>query len=186
MSRPIYEDVVMAGFGGQGLMFIGKLLAYSAMKEGRHVTWIPSYGIEMRGGTANCTVIISSDPIGSPVVAYPRSAIVMNQPSFETFRPRVSRKGIIFMNTSLITPEEKRKDITVIEVPANEIAIEIGNERVANMVMLGAYIASKKVVRKESILEGLRYVLGEERQHLFEVNRKAFERGDRWVMTPQS
>ncbi|MCW3992499.1 MAG: 2-oxoacid:acceptor oxidoreductase family protein [Candidatus Bathyarchaeota archaeon] len=184
MSEPIYEDVIIAGFGGQGLMFIGRLLAYSAMKEGRHVTWIPSYGPEMRGGTANCTVVVSSDPIGSPVITYPRSAIVMNQPSYDTFGPRVSCGGILAMNRSLIKPREKRKDITVIEVPASEIASELGDDRVANMVMLGAYVVARRVVGDESVFEGLRYVLGEERQHMFEVNKKAFETGKRFTATP--
>lgn len=177
MSGPVYEDVIIAGFGGQGLMFIGRLLAYSAMMEGRHVTWIPSYGPEMRGGTANCTVVVSSYPIGSPVIAHPRSAIVMNQPSYDTFKPRVSSGGILLMNSSLIKPGERRGDIAVVEVPANKIAAELGNDRVANMVMLGAYVATRRLVSDESIFEGLRYILGEGGQQFFEVDVKAFERG---------
>lgn len=178
----VYEDVIMAGFGGQGLMFIGKLLAYSAMKEGRHVTWIPSYGPEMRGGTANCTVVISSEPIGSPVITYPRSAIVMNQPSFETFSPRIRKGGVLIMNSSLIRPKEKRNDIVVIEVPANKIARDLGNERVANMVMLGAYVAYRKIIRRDSILEALRSTLGMEREALFEVDKKAYNIGEELVI----
>ena len=178
MSGPFYEDIIMAGFGGQGLMFIGKLLAESAMIEGRNVTWIPSYGPEMRGGTANCTVVISSDPIGSPVITHPRSAIVMNQPSFDVFWPRLREGGVFVMNSSLIKPKERRRDITVIEVPANRIAVELGNERVANMVMLGAYVASRRVVRSDSVLEVLRHTLGRGKGNIFVVNKKAYEMGE--------
>jgi len=186
MRKPFYQDVIIAGFGGQGVMLIGRLLAYSAMMEGRETTWIPSYGVEMRGGVANCTVVVSSDPIGSPVITYPQSAIVMNQPSFDTFEPRVKKEGILVMNRSLIKPTDKRNDITTVEVPANEIAMELGNNRVANMVMLGAYIASTKVVSKNNILQALRYILGEERENILKVNEKAFERGERLVESLQS
>jgi len=184
MSEPFYEDIIMAGFGGQGLMFIGKLLAESAMIEGRHVTWIPSYGPEMRGGTANCTVVISSDPIGSPVITHPLSTIVMNQPSFDAFGPRVREGGVLVMNSSLITPSEKRKDIAIIEVPANKIAAELGNERVANMVMLGAYVSSRRVARSDSILDALRRALGG-KENIFEVNRRAYERGEQIINASQ-
>jgi len=178
MSEPFYEDIIMAGFGGQGLMFIGKLLAESAMIERRYVTWIPSYGGEMRGGTANCTVVISSERIGSPVIIHPQAAIVMNQPSFDAFGPRLREGGILVLNSSLIIPKEKN-DITIIEVPANRIAMELGNERVANMVMLGAYVASKRVVRSDSILELLRHKLGKEKKNIYELNKKAFKIGEK-------
>ena len=175
--KPFYEDVIIAGFGGQGVLFIGKLLAYAAMKEGRKVTWIPSYGPEMRGGTANCTVVISDETIGSPVITSPHSLIVMNNPSLDSFEPRLITGGVLIMNTSLITRESKRNDVTVIKVPANKIAFELGSDKAANMVMLGAYIAKTKVVSSQSILDGLEKVLGEEKRRFLEINKRAFEKG---------
>jgi len=176
--KPFYEDVIVAGFGGQGVLFIGKLLAYAAMKEGRNVTWIPSYGPEMRGGTANCTVVISDEVIGSPVITSPHSLIVMNNPSLDSFEPQLKTGGVLIINTSLITRESKRSDVTVIKVPANKIAFELGNDKAANMVMLGAYIAKTKAVSSQSILDGLEKVLGEKKKRRFlEINKRAFEEG---------
>lgn len=177
MKTHFYEDVILAGFGGQGIMFIGKLLTHGSMKEGRNVTWIPSYGPEMRGGTANCTVVISDEEIGSPVITSPHSLIVMNNPSLDAFEPRLKEGGVVVINSSLVTRKVERKGLTVICVPANEIASKIGDKRVANMVMLGAYIAHKKTVSKKGILEGLTDLLGEGRKQLFKVNKKAFEKG---------
>ena len=107
IEKPLYANVIMAGFGGQGLMFIGKLLAYSAMKTGKHVTWIPSYGPEMRGGTANCTVVVSDKEIGSPVITSPQALIIMNNPSLEAFEPRLQPQGTLFLNSSLITRKSR-------------------------------------------------------------------------------
>jgi len=171
-----YEDVVMAGFGGQGLMFIGKLLAYSGMKEGRHATWIPSYGPEMRGGTANCTIVISDEEIGSPVVSHPHAVVVMNNPSLEFFEPRLQPEGLLLFSSSMVNRPITRKDIRLMAVPATEIAASVGNEKVANMVMLGAYVALRKTVSKESVIAGLKE-LYEKKNELFEVNMHAFEEG---------
>jgi len=176
VGKPVYANVIMAGFGGQGLMFIGKLLAYSAMKAGKHVTWIPSYGPEMRGGTANCTVVISGEEIGSPVITLPQALIIMNNPSLEAFEPRLQTQGLLVLNSSLITRQLRREDVKAIAVPANDIAVEIGEKRTANMVMLGAYVARTEVVSKESILEGLKEFFGKKIQFL-DVNTKAFEKG---------
>ena len=175
-KKAFYEDIVMAGFGGQGLMFIGKLLAYSAMKEGKHVTWIPSYGPEMRGGTANCTVVISSEEIGSPVTPRPHSLIVMNNPSMETFEPRLQSNGVLLLSSSFVNRPVTRSDIIVLAVPASEIAASAGTDRAANMVMLGAYIGMTKVVAKESIIDGLKELFGK-KIDLFETNVRAFEEG---------
>lgn len=175
-----YEDVVMAGFGGQGLMFIGKLLAYSAMKEGRNVTWIPSYGPEMRGGTANCTVIVSSDEIGSPTTLRPRSVIVMNNPSMEAFEPKLQNNGWLLISSSLINRPVTRSDVRAVVVPASELAASAGNERAANMVMLGAYVALTKAVAKESIITGLKELFGK-KLDAFEANVRAFEEGMKFV-----
>jgi 2-oxoglutarate ferredoxin oxidoreductase subunit gamma len=175
-KKPFYEDIVMAGFGGQGLMFIGKLLAYSAMKEGRHVTWIPSYGPEMRGGTANCTVVVSSEEIGSPVTPHPRSIIVMNNPSMEAFEPKLQRDGLLLLSSSMVNRSATRHDVKAMAIPASEIAASAGTEKAANMVMLGAYVALTKVVSKESIIEGLKELFGK-KVDLFETNVRAFEEG---------
>lgn len=157
-------------------MFIGKLLAYSAMKAGRHVTWIPSYGPEMRGGTANCTVVISDKEIGSPVMTSPQALIIMNNPSLQAFEPRLQPQGTLFLNSSLITRQITRKDIEAISIPANDVAVAVGERRTANMVMLGAYIARTNVVSKESILEGLKEFFGKKIQFL-DVNTQALEQG---------
>jgi 2-oxoglutarate ferredoxin oxidoreductase subunit gamma len=179
-KKPFYEDIVMAGFGGQGLMFIGKLLAYSAMKEGRHVTWIPSYGPEMRGGTANCAVVVSSEEIGSPVTPHPRAIIVMNNPSMEAFEPRLQSNGLLLLSKSMVNRPVTRSDVKILAVPASEIAASAGAEKSANMVMLGAYIAFTKVVAKESIIQGLKELF-EKKIDLFEANIRAFEEGMKFV-----
>lgn len=181
MKRPFYESILMAGSGGQGIMFIGKLLAYAVMRGGLNVTWLPSYGPAMRGGTANCTLVISDEPIGSPVVTTFQTLIVMNQPSFDAFRSGVKKGGLIILNSSLINREMIEKDVMMIRVPANEIAAEVGDERAANMVMLGAYVGYKKVVDEEKILDGLRALFGGKKDYLFEVNRKAFEKGMEFI-----
>jgi 2-oxoglutarate ferredoxin oxidoreductase subunit gamma len=176
MGRSLYANVIMAGFGGQGLMFIGKLLAYSGMKSGKHVTWIPSYGPEMRGGTANCTVVISDAEIGSPVITSPQALIIMNNPSLEAFEPRIQSHGTMFLNSSLVNRKITRHDIESISIPANDIALEIGEGKTANMVMLGAYVSRTKVVTKESVYEGLKEFFGEKNRFL-DVNMRAFEEG---------
>ncbi len=161
------ERVVMAGFGGQGVMAIGQLLTYGGMVENKFVSWLPSYGPEMRGGTANCGVIVSDEPVGSPVVVDSTSAIVMNKPSLDKFEDTLAKGGRLFINSSLIEQKAKREDIDVYYIPANEIANEIGNDRVANMVMLGAYLEASKVVDVESVLEGFTKVFGEKEQIYF-------------------
>jgi len=176
-TTKVYENVIMAGFGGQGLMFIGKLLAYSAMKEGKHVTWIPSYGPEMRGGTANCTVVISSDEIGSPQIPHPRALIIMNNQSLDNFEPRLQSNGLLFVNSSFVTKPVTRKDINIIPLQANEMASAVGNEKAANMVMFGAYIACTKIVSKESIIEAMKALFGQKAADLLETNVRALEEG---------
>ena len=140
------RDVIMAGFGGQGILLIGKMLAYAGMREGMEVSWLPSYGPEMRGGTANCTVVISDKPVGSPVIRSPRAVVAMNLPSLEKFEPDVRKGGLLLINSSLINRGAQRDDLTVIEVPANEMASDLGNPRGANMVALGAYLGATDAV----------------------------------------
>jgi len=167
----------MAGFGGQGVMLIGQLLAYGGMMEDKEVSWHPSYGPEMRGGTANCTVVVSDDPVASPVVSSPGIALVLNTPSFDRFEPAVVPGGLLIVNTSLCERQSQREDIKVIEVPATAIADEIGDGRVANMVMLGALIGSTEMVSLDTIKESLRKVLPERRHGLIPLNEQALQRG---------
>lgn len=171
------ERITIAGFGGQGVMAMGQLLTYAGMIEGKHVSWLPSYGPEMRGGTANCGVIVSNEPVGSPVVVNSTAAIVMNKPSLDKFEPTVNEGGRLFINSSLIDAKSERKDLEVYYIPANEIADELGNMKVANMVMLGAYLEVSKTVDVESILEGFTKVFGENRAHLIPINKEALEKG---------
>lgn len=171
------ERITIAGFGGQGVMAIGQLLTYAGMIEDKHVSWLPSYGPEMRGGTANCGVIVSDQDVGSPVVLDASTAIVMNKPSLDKFESTVLEDGRLFINSSLIDQKAERDDIEVYYIPANETADELGNGRVANMVMLGAYLEATKPVKVESILEGFTKVFGESKSHLLPINEKALEKG---------
>jgi len=171
------EEVIIAGFGGQGLMLMGRLLAYAGMLEGEKVAWMPSYGPEMRGGTANCTVIISSEEIASPVVHHPKSVIAMNKPSLDKFEETVQKGGLIVVNSSLIEQKVNRNDVAVVRVPANDIANELGNTKVANMVVLGAYVKKTGVVKLETIFKVLEKTLTGPKQKLIDINKKALKRG---------
>ncbi len=171
------ERVIMAGFGGQGVMSMGQLLTYAGMIEDKNVSWLPSYGPEMRGGTANCNVIVSSDPIGSPIITEATAAIVMNRPSLDKFEDDIVANGNLVINSSLINRKAEREDVNVYYVPANEIAVELGNSKVANMVMLGAYLELTKVVKTETIVEALKKVFGERKAHLLPLNEKALAKG---------
>jgi 2-oxoglutarate ferredoxin oxidoreductase subunit gamma len=170
-------EILVAGFGGQGVLFAGQVLAYAAMDEGLQVTWFPSYGPEMRGGTANCTVIIADEEIGSPLVLNPQAAIVMNLPSFDKYEPLVRPEGALILNASLINREAARTDLDVIFVPANEIAEELGNKRLTNMVLLGALLARLPVLSVESIQRALKEHLPERHQHLLPLNYQALQTG---------
>ena len=171
------SDVVMAGFGGQGILLIGKMLAYAGMHEGKEVSWLPSYGPEMRGGTAHCTVIISESEIGSPVVKNPRAVIVMNLPSLEKYEPLVKADGALVVNQSLVDREPERDDIRVLMVPANEIAEEMGNKRLANMILLGALLSMDDALTKEQVAASLKVHIPEHRRNLLEANYEALEIG---------
>ncbi|MDL2218179.1 2-oxoacid:acceptor oxidoreductase family protein [Christensenellaceae bacterium OttesenSCG-928-M15] len=171
------EQNLFAGFGGQGVLLMGQLLAYAGMLEGKNVSWLPAYGPEMRGGTANCSVNISDEPIGSPVVSKATTVVAMNRPSLDKFEPSVQKDGFLFINSSIIDRKAERDDIEVYYVPCNDIAEELGNGKVANMVMLGAYIAKTKCVDIENVIEALRYKLGEKKEHLIPVNREALLKG---------
>jgi 2-oxoglutarate ferredoxin oxidoreductase subunit gamma len=183
-SKPSYYDLVISGFGGQGVLIIGNLLAYAAMREGRHVTFLPIYGVEMRGGTANCTVVVSSQEIGSPVVERPHAGIIMNLPSLVKYQPQILSKGLMLYNSSLIDAHEaNRQDIELLPIPVNEIAIENGNPKLANMVALGAFIEKTKLVRMSSLFESLEKVIDERYHSLIPYNIKAIEKGSQFVQS---
>ncbi len=170
------KDVIMAGFGGQGILLIGKMLAYAGMQEGKEVSWMPSYGPEMRGGTANCTVVISDRPVGSPVIQNPRSVVAMNLPSLDKFESAVRPGGLLVINTSLINREAERDDVQVLLVPANQIANELGNPRGANMVALGAYVAASGAVSSEVIEQVVRDTFAS-KPKVIDVNIEALHKG---------
>ncbi len=168
---------IFAGFGGQGVLLIGQLIAYAGMYEDRNVSWLPSYGPEMRGGTANCSVVVSDDPIASPVLSMADCVIAMNTPSLEKFEANVNPGGKLFINSSIIEKKATRTDIDVYYVPCNEIAEQLGNPKVLNMAMLGAFLEATNVVKVDSVLDALLYKLGEKKAKLIPLNREAIELG---------
>lgn len=170
-------EAIFAGFGGQGVMLIGQLLAYSGMYEGKNVSWFPAYGPEMRGGTANCSVVVSDDPVGSPVISEPDVLVAMNRPSLEKFEKMLKPGGILFYNTSLIDIKPQRTDIKVIGIPANDIATELGNAKVANMVVMGAILKATGAVDLETVVSVLKKTMTGSKQSLIPLNRTALERG---------
>jgi 2-oxoglutarate ferredoxin oxidoreductase subunit gamma len=174
-------EIIIAGFGGQGVLFAGQLLTYAAMDEGREVTWIPSYGPEMRGGTANCTVIISDEEIGSPLVRNPQAAIVMNLPSFDKYEPVVKPGGVLVVNASIINRVAGRPDIRAAMIPGNEIAESLGDRRMTNMVLLGCLLANLPVLPLEAIERVLKDHLPARHQKLLPMNIQALHRGAEFV-----
>ncbi len=170
-------ELILSGFGGQGIMFAGQILSYAAMDAGREVTWIPSYGPEMRGGTANCTVVIADDEIGSPVVKNPDAALAMNLPSLDKYESLVKPGGVLVVNSSMVDRAPQRKDIRAIPVPCNEIADELGNSRLANMVAVGALVAASGVLSVEDIEAALNTHMPGRHKHLLPKNVEAIRRG---------
>lgn len=174
-------EAIIAGFGGQGVMLMGELICEAATKLNLYATFFPSYGPEMRGGTANCNVIVSDKPIASPVLATSQNIIVMNRPSLDKFEGKVKEKGTLFINSSIIDREPTRNDIEIVKVPANEIADKLGNSVVANMVMLGAFIEKTKYLPIEVIKEVIEKFLSERKKELIEINLKALEEGAKLI-----
>jgi len=170
------SEIMFAGFGGQGILMIGKILAEAAMEQGLEVGWVPSYGPEMRGGTAYCTVVISDRPIGSPIIRNPMHLVAMNRPSLEKFAPRVKPGGVIFVNSSLIPVQSGREDIDELRVPATEIAKELGNERAANIVALAAFVARSRVVRFDLLEEIIKMEFAQ-KQRFIPLNLAALAAG---------
>ena len=168
------QEIIFAGFGGQGILSMGKFLAFAGMDAEMKVSWLPSYGPEMRGGTANCSVILSDEEIGSPVVTKATSVVVMNRPSLDKFEKMLEPGGLIIMDSDLVNRIPERKDITVISIPAQTIAEELGTKTIANMVLLGALVAKTKIVSEETLLYALK---AHGKEKFFEINKKALERG---------
>jgi 2-oxoglutarate ferredoxin oxidoreductase subunit gamma len=173
----MHESVIMSGFGGQGILLMGQLLCYAGMHEGKKVTWMPSYGPEMRGGTANCTIMVSEDRVGSPVTHHPSSLVAMNKASLDRFEEDLQVGGFLLINSSLIDREPQRKDLQVIKVPANKIAEEAGTLQVTNMAALGAYVGAKNVVSLESVIQALRRMIPAHRKELLSTNETALRKG---------
>ena len=169
--------LIAAGFGGQGLMVLGQLIAYTGIEEGRYVSWIPSYGPEMRGGTANCCVIVSSEEIGAPVADVADVVVVMNQPSFDKFKDSVKPGGVLLYNSDLVKVENMRSDVKVIAVPANTIAAAEGSDKVANIAMLGAVVAASGIVGDESCVETLKEKLGKRKPEFLPMNLSTYAKG---------
>ncbi len=173
----INEKVIISGFGGQGVMLMGQVLSYCATDQNINTLWFPSYGPETRGGTANCSVTISQKQVNSPVISVPDSIIVMNKPSLAKFMPKLKKDGICIVNSSLVTGETYREDIKVREIPVNDLAIKLGNQKVANMVMLGAYLALTNIFTIDQVMDVLTKKFTGNKAKLLDVNRKALETG---------
>lgn len=171
------EELVVAGFGGQGVLSLGMTLAYAGMVEGKEISWMPSYGPEMRGGTANCITIISEKKISSPIISLFDTAIILNQPSMDKFAPRVKPGGLLLYESGNILKPSSRTDIQLVGINATTEAMLLKNAKIMNMIILGAYLQMKPVVKIESILEALKKVLPEKYHHLLPINKQALEKG---------
>lgn len=169
--------LIIAGHGGQGVVLMGTLLAHAGMEEGKHVTFFPSYGPAMRGGTANCSVVISSEEVASPVVARPDILVAMNEPSLVNFEPQIVSRGKVFVNQSLVSYAPERSDLEVFRVQATELASQLGDLRVANMVMLGFLVGKTEIVALPTVIQSLKSVLPRRRWGLLELNEKALQKG---------
>jgi len=166
------ERIIIAGAGGQGIMVLGKVLAQAAMREDKHVVWLPAYGPEVRGGTAHCIVIIAPQPIASPYIVQADTLIIMNEPSLERFKSRLSARGLLIVNSSLVKEKPKIKN-EILMYPFTDTAIALGNIKIANMVALGCFIARKKTVAAASIVQAIEYMAPSDKPELIEINKKA-------------
>jgi 2-oxoglutarate ferredoxin oxidoreductase subunit gamma len=168
---------IFSGFGGQGVLMMGYALAHGAMSAGYHVTFLPSYGAEVRGGTANCTVAVSDDEIASPIASEPDNVVVLNTPSLYTFQNRVAAGGGLFMNSSIIAVEPSRHNVRVFKIPSSEMAEKLGNSRTLNTVMMGAFLKITGLVPPDIYLKIMETVIGSKKAAIVEINRKAFAAG---------
>jgi 2-oxoglutarate ferredoxin oxidoreductase subunit gamma len=179
------KKTVFAGFGGQGVLMMGYVLAFSAMRDGLQVTYLPSYGAEVRGGTANCTVVVSDEEIASPVTSSPDFAVVLNRPSMMKYQGLMTSGGVMILNSSLVDIDPSRKDLDVVKVPANDIAVELGSERTLNMIMLGAFVARTGISSVDSVMKGLEEIVKGKKADVMELNRKGLDRGAAYALGEQ-
>ena len=181
-ANGFYEEIIIAGFGGQGILLTGKLLAQTAMQADKEVTYMPSYGAEVRGGTANCMVIISEKQIACPVVSRPDSLIIMNKASLNKFGPRLKKNGLLIMNSSLIDTEPQLDDsIEIVSIPADELAVELGSQKSANMVALGAYLQKREYLSVDEAAQALPDVLAKRYHKTLPVNTEALQSGAEFI-----
>lgn len=171
------KNILIAGFGGQGVLFTGKFIAYGALIEGKELSWLPSYGPEMRGGTCNCSVIVSDEPVGSPIVNEPDVLIAMNRPSLDKFEDAVVPGGDIYIDSSLVDREVRRTDVNVHYIPATRLSTERGFDGIANMILLGSVIKGSGVIKEETIPAAMSKVVSAKRQNLFDFNIRALQLG---------
>ena len=176
-ARLMRKEIIIAGFGGQGVMSIGKNIAEAGVEEGLEMTWVPSYGPEMRGGTSNCSVILSDTRIGTPLIEHPTDIIVMNRPSLAKFEPDVVPGGGVFINSSVVKEKVTREDVNAYYVPSDDIARELGNLKVGNMVMLGAYVGVNEFLRRETVEAMIKVLFAGKKADLIPLNLEALERG---------
>ncbi len=175
------KSIIFSGFGGQGVLMMGYVLAVSCMRDGKHVTYLPTYGAEVRGGTANCTVSVSDKEIFSPVASSPDYAVIMNLPSLIKYESTIARGGVIVLNSSLIDRDPFRDDVDVVRVPSNDIAKELGTDRTINMIMLGALVTKTEITTQESIMNGLTEIVKAKNASLMKLNRMALKMGAEYV-----
>ena len=175
------HEIILSGFGGQGVLSIGFTVANAAMYEGKYVTYLPSYGVEVRGGTANCTVVVSDEEIASPVASDPEFIVAMNQPSFVRFQSILQSGGLLCVNSSIVDVTSARSDIEVLSVPTSELAEKLGTIKVANMVMLGAFIKASDIISYDFLIKNLTEILGEGKSKLIKLNKDALEIGYNYV-----
>ncbi len=172
---------IFSGFGGQGVLSMGFTVANTAMLEGKHVTYLPSYGVEVRGGTANCTVVVSDEEIASPVASDPEFVVAMNQPSFVRFQSVLQSGGLICVNTSIVNTSSARGDIEIVSVPTSELAEKLGSVKVANMIMLGAFVKASNIISFDFLIGHLTEILGEGKAKMMKMNQEALEFGYNYV-----
>ncbi len=181
-NNELYEEIIIAGFGGQGIILAGRLLAQAAMKTGHEVTFMPSYGAEVRGGTANCMVVIANQPVASPLVSSPNTLIAMNKASLDKFAPCIKDGGLLIMNSSLTGELPKPdKGIEILAVPADEIAVELGNQKVANMIAIGAYLQKGGLISPDAAAECLADVIAKRHHQTLTINTQAIHKGAEFI-----
>ena len=175
------KKTIFAGSGGQGVLMMGYVFAVAVMRDGKHVTYLPSYGAEVRGGTANCTVVVSDEEIASPVASSPDFAIVMNKPSMARYEGMIATGGVMVINASLVDADPSRDDIEIVKIPASDMAAELGNPRTLNMIMLGAFAAKTGIVAADSIMNGLTEIIKGKKPEVMALNREGLDRGAKFV-----